>query len=429
MRRSLQDVAYASGATTPVTGGGAGPGSAFQPAPNIEGFDAVVLDSRTGPAPGIGLGTLWVENFAAAGLSAPQNVGDPLYLPSSVYAQPIPMFSYGVLVSVPIAGPQGSSAGIGTNPGLAVGGQTQQLVLRQKGSCNALCTTPTGVAIAAGTLLTSDGAGNLTPFLPPSGAPTPTVTPVGTTGAATWTYGLVAVSSAGVYSAIGTTGSTATGNATLTNANYNAITWTPVADAAYYIIVRTVAGTTPNTVGVIGIAAATDTQFNDTGLAISPNTSATQFAQRTAAPATPTVTQVTGAIAGTTTWTYTVSAILPNGVYSAQSTAASVTTGNATLSPTNGNKIVGTAVTGAVLYAINRTVAGGTPTTTGLIGICNAAQLVAGFVDYGQAATTFAAQTTPNPNPPPGTVLAVAKGSLAAATTTPTNVLVSVGGF
>jgi hypothetical protein len=426
VKRNVQDVAYLSGGAAITSGQ-----SAFQAYADLEGFDATVLDSRALPAPAVGVGTLWVENFAYSGLSATPggNQGDPLYIPSTVYGQALPMFSYGVLQSVPNPGPQGAAAGLGSSPGTTTGGQVSQLSIRQKGSVAALCTTPTGIAIAPGTLLTADGNNNLTPFLPPAAAPQPTVTPVGTTGAVTWTYGLVAVSTAGVYSAIGTVGSTATGNATLTNANYNAITWTPVADAAYYIVVRTVAGTSPNTTGVIGYTSAGDTQFNDTGLAILPNTSATQFAARTAAPATPTVTQVTGATAGAATWTYTVSAILPNGVYSAQSTAASVTTGNATLSPTNGNKIVGTAVTGAVLYAINRTVSGGTPTTTGLIGYCNAAQLVAGFVDYGQAATTFTAQTTPNPTPASGTVLAIAKGSLPAATTTPTLVLVNVGGY
>lgn len=429
MIRCVQDLS-ASGTAFPT-----GLQGAFQEYPNLEPIDATVLDARVAPAPNIGVGTLWIENFFASGLSSPPpstggivNEGDALYTPSAFYGQSVPLFSYGVLVGIPPT-PTGG-AGLGATAGYATGGQVQQLRIRQKGSCFALCTAPGTTAIAPGTLLTADGAGNLTPFQPPSGAPTPTITPEGTTGAATWTYALFAVGYDGQYSAIGTAASTTTGNATLTVTNYNLITWTPVADAAQYVIVRTVSGGTPASVGTIGVVGSGVSSFTDTGQAADPRTSATNPVPNLPSPSTTTVAQVTGATPGTSTYTYRVSAILPNGVWSnTQGTATSVTTGNATLSPTNGNLITWSAVTGAVAYAITRTVA---PTgySTGIIGY--ATSPTTGFVDYGQPALgtyTGLYQQFPAAQGAPGAVLAIAKGTLAAGTTTPALVLVNVGGF
>jgi hypothetical protein len=99
-------------------------------------------------------------------------------------------------------------------------------------------------------------------------APTPTVTPQGTTGAATWTYRLVALDADGHVSAVGTAGSTATGNATLTGVNFNRITWTdPSGDVASIRIYRTAVGTSPTTTGLIGTVLAGVQTFDDTGLA------------------------------------------------------------------------------------------------------------------------------------------------------------------
>ena len=293
------------------------------------------------------------------------------------------------------------------------------------GPCQALCTTGSN-AITYGTLLTSDGNGNLTSYNNPSGAPTPTVTQVGTSGTTVYSYGLVAVSANGTYSALGTTASTTAGNATLTNAAYNQITWTPVADAVAYIIVRTSAAGTPSTVGVIGQVSSPTGVFNDTGLAIVPNTSATQFFQRTNAPGAPTAT--TGGTGGSTTYNYKITAILPNGVWSAESATGGTTTGNATLSATNKITVTWTNVTGAVLYAVDRTSAAGTPSSTGLIGY--ATNGTTGLVDTGLAATTFpTAITTPNPTPAAGTCLAVSLGVLAANISTAALVSVYMGGI
>jgi hypothetical protein len=297
-----------------------------------------------------------------------------------------------------------------------------------KGPCQALCVTPTaGGAIAAGTFLCTDGAGNLQPFQPPSAAPTPTVTPIGGSGTA-WSYALVAVGANGTYSAIGTAGSTAAGVATLTLAAYNLITWTPVADAIAYLVVRTV-GTGTSPAGVIAEVSGSTTSFSDNGQfnTVWPNTTATQPYPTLPAGGTPTVVQVAGAVAGSTTWTYKITAIAPNGVWGAHGTGASVTTGNAILSAANGNKITWTATAGATLYAIERSAAGGTPSSTGFIGFASVAQATTGFVDYGQAATTFTQNLTPNPFPPAGVALARAIGTLAVSTTTPTLVYVFLG--
>lgn len=79
----------------------------------------------------------------------------------------------------------------------------------------------------------------------------PTITPVGTTGAATWSYRITAVTANG-ESLASTAGSTATGNANLSTTNYNRITITRVSGAAYYNIYRTAVGTSPATTGIIG---------------------------------------------------------------------------------------------------------------------------------------------------------------------------------
>ncbi len=70
-------------------------------------------------------------------------------------------------------------------------------------------------------------------------------------------------------------------------------------------------------------------------------------------PSAPTVTKV--GTAGTTTYTYEVVAIDAAHGYTAASAAGSTTTGNATLSTTNFNRIAWTAVSGAALYAVYQT--------------------------------------------------------------------------
>ncbi|MBT9169051.1 MAG: hypothetical protein DDT19_02403 [Syntrophomonadaceae bacterium] len=82
-------------------------------------------------------------------------------------------------------------------------------------------------------------------------------------------------------------------------------------------------------------------------------------------PGTPTVTPQ--GITGTTTWGYRITARSSVGETLA-STEGRTTTGNATLSATNFNRITWSAVAGAVDYRIYRTTAGGAPSTTGLIG-------------------------------------------------------------
>ncbi len=351
--------------------------------------------------------------YVAVQPGATNGAGGSQFAFSQAYGHRAPLGQYAIVNKV---------SGISTTDIDEPGGEGLGIT---NGPIQALCTTGAN-AIAAGTLLCADGNGNLTSFNNPSAAPTATLTVVGTTGSTAYTYGLVAASRDGTYSAVGTASTSGASNATLTNANYNQLTWTPVADAAYYIVVRLTSAGTPSTVGVIGKVLAETAVFNDTGLAILPNTSATQFFQRLAAPSAPTVT--TGGTGGSTNYAYKVTAIAPNGVWSAESTSTQTTAGNATLSATNKITITGTNVTGAVLYAVDRSQAAGTPSTTGLIGYCPS--LTTGFVDIGYAAVTFpTAVTTPEVVPQPGRVAAVAAGTLAASTTTPTLVSVLVGTF
>jgi len=87
-----------------------------------------------------------------------------------------------------------------------------------------------------------------------------TVTPTGTTGATTYKYRVTAVTEPGETIPCSEVTSTS-GNATLSETNYNAISWTEVVNATSYNVYRTYGGTTT---GLIGTA--TDTTLDDTGL-------------------------------------------------------------------------------------------------------------------------------------------------------------------
>jgi hypothetical protein len=100
-----------------------------------------------------------------------------------------------------------------------------------------------------------------------------TVTPQGTTGTSTWTYKLVAVNANGTTQA-GAASSTATGNATLSGANFNRLTWTAVTGAIGYWVYRTAVATSPTTTGRIAVLGAIVT-FDDTGVAGDSSTAPT----------------------------------------------------------------------------------------------------------------------------------------------------------
>lgn len=112
-------------------------------------------------------------------------------------------------------------------------------------------------------------------------ATAPVVTHVGTAGAATWVYKIVAFNSAG-DGIPSPTGTDTTGNAVLTPGNYEVISWTAVPLAAGYKINRFTSGGTPVTTGIIGIVSASQPLvFNDVGLV------ATAYTPSGVNPATP----------------------------------------------------------------------------------------------------------------------------------------------
>lgn len=82
------------------------------------------------------------------------------------------------------------------------------------------------------------------------------------TAATTYTYKLVARLADGTTTEAGAASSTAAGHATLSAANYNALSWSAVTGAASYDVYKTVGGTT----GLIA-SATTALSLNDTGLA------------------------------------------------------------------------------------------------------------------------------------------------------------------
>jgi len=97
----------------------------------------------------------------------------------------------------------------------------------------------------------------------------PTLTSVTPTGgsATTWTYKIVALDSSGQPTAASAAVSTAAGAATLDVTHFNTLAWTDPAGAAQIQIYRTVAGTSPSTLGLIGTVAAGVQTFVDNGIA------------------------------------------------------------------------------------------------------------------------------------------------------------------
>ena len=94
--------------------------------------------------------------------------------------------------------------------------------------------------------------------------------------------------------------------------------------------------------------------------------------------------------AGTTTWTYKLVAISATGSTDAGA-ASSTTTGNATLTGSNFNRLTWTAVTDATGYWVYRTAVGTSPTTTGRIATLGA---VTTYDDTGGAGDSTTAPTT-----------------------------------
>jgi hypothetical protein len=105
-------------------------------------------------------------------------------------------------------------------------------------------------------------------------------------------------------------------------------------------------------------------------------------------PAAPTITQ--GGTAGTTSYSYAIAALNRSGGSTLVSTATTTTTGNATLSVTNFNKVTWTPVTGVYQYKIYRTASSGTPSSTGLIGTVTSTESTVSttFSDTGIAGST-----------------------------------------
>lgn len=94
----------------------------------------------------------------------------------------------------------------------------------------------------------------------------PTVTNVGTTGSTTYQYALVAHGLTG-STPLSPLGQTTTGNATLTGGNYNALTWTPPADAASIDVLKNTSSPGSPVWELLTTLAGTATSYHDTGAA------------------------------------------------------------------------------------------------------------------------------------------------------------------
>lgn len=106
----------------------------------------------------------------------------------------------------------------------------------------------------------------------------PTVTPQGTPGTTSYSYYVVATGTQDKESEVGTTTS---GHATLDSSNYNRITWTTVAGATGYDVIRTLGGATQGVIAT-GLSSGT-TQYDDQGDTASTYTPARQPALTSAA--------------------------------------------------------------------------------------------------------------------------------------------------
>jgi hypothetical protein len=102
------------------------------------------------------------------------------------------------------------------------------------------------------------------------------VTPTGGTAGTSWAYYVVGVDAMGNTTQPSSTISIANGVATLTSSAYNAITWT-AQPAACFHVVRTTAGGTPSTTGIIA-ACIQGNSFNDVGLTAGTFTAPTRNA-------------------------------------------------------------------------------------------------------------------------------------------------------
>lgn len=403
--------------------------------PTADNFVREFLDTT---APGY-FGTPTTAATPTAAISTPQGtvVGLPMYpavqgcAPASgntgaaqfiipqMPAQPLPKFAFGVVdkISDKFSQPGGFATAIAQGPA--------QLALATAGAN----------AITYGTLLTTDGAGNLTSFNNPTSLSgvTPTATSGGTSGSTAYQYIVIPVSVNGTFGTASTVSTAVSGAATLNGTAFVVVTWATSAnpDAAGYIIIRAIPSATG---GAIGYVQAPTNVFVDYGQTAAQGTNSTgQFAQRpTSATA---LAVVSGGTSGAATWQYTVFSIAPNGVWSTSATVASATNGAANLSPANGTapgayiKLTWTTASGAALYAVQRTSAGTTPSSVGLIGFATSAQAASGFFDDGLPATTLTAQLVPTPTPQPGACLAVSLGTLAANTTAATQIPVIMGGL
>jgi hypothetical protein len=107
----------------------------------------------------------------------------------------------------------------------------------------------------------------------PNAPGAPTVTATGGTGSTTWKYYIVSKNTTG-QSLPGTETQITNGFATLSGTHYNHIAWSAVSGATGYDVLRSAAGGTPNTTGLIG-STTSATSFNDTGLAATSYTNST----------------------------------------------------------------------------------------------------------------------------------------------------------
>lgn len=156
---------------------------------------------------------------------------------------------------------QGKIASVLATVDLGTGIQTATYTLNDTALVADGTTAPTANTTGALSVPAVLGDFSLIPLTTPVGG---AVTVVGTAGAATVTYKVVAKSSLGTTAASSAI-TTTTANATQSSTNYNTITWNPVPGALSYDIYRTAGGATQGKIA--NVLSTATLSLNDTGLA------------------------------------------------------------------------------------------------------------------------------------------------------------------
>lgn len=143
----------------------------------------------------------------------------------------------------PTAGTAWQSQIMGDTSTPSVNNQCNYVALTNTGITPAMAdTTLSGEIVSNGLARTQGTYADSSGVVSVPAAPTATVQ--GSTGSTTYYYWVLAVNQ-GIYTTVSSSGTTSTANATLSGANYDQVSWTPVTGATGYYVFRTTSNSAP----------------------------------------------------------------------------------------------------------------------------------------------------------------------------------------